>query len=132
MGVGAAIAPRSCPETDRVGFFDPVLNADLVAVQSSLTFNYGEFALIKIRIEDGLPDAEEFHRVPIAEPISDEKVSVFGPKHIRERYVITFLGRENRDAGSLHFYDGCFGFAHGRGEYFAPLGLEDRLNRPFS
>ena len=92
MGECAAIASRSCPETDRVGLFDPFLDADLVAIQSSLTFNYGEFAIIKIRIEDGLPDTEELHRVPIAEPISDEKVSVLGPKHIRERDVIAVLG----------------------------------------
>ena len=113
MGVGAAIASRSGPEPNCVGLFDPLLDADLVAIQSGLTSNYGEFAIIKIGIEDRLPNAKELHRVPITKPISDKKISVLGPQHIRERNVIALLSRENRDAGSLHFDGGCFGFAHG-------------------
>jgi hypothetical protein len=114
MGVGATIASGSCSETNRVGLFHPLLDANLVAVQSSLTFNYGEFAIIKTRIEDGFPDAEELDSVAVAKPIGYEKVSVLGPKHIREGNVIAILGGENRDVGSVHFDGGCFGFAHGR------------------
>jgi len=32
-------------------------------------FNYGEFAIIKIRIVDLLPNAKELDRVPIAQPV---------------------------------------------------------------
>jgi hypothetical protein len=77
-----------------------------------LTSNYGEFAIIKIRIEDGLPDSKELHCITVTKPIGYEEVPVLGPEHIRERDVITFLERKNRDGCPPHCDGGCFGFFH--------------------
>ena len=49
-----------------VSFFNPLFNADLVAIQASLAFNCGEFAIIKSGVEDGLPYAKELHGVPVS------------------------------------------------------------------
>ncbi len=54
-----------------------------MAVEASLTFNYGEFTIIKIRVENRLPDAEELHRVPVPEPVGDEEVAILSPQHVR-------------------------------------------------
>ena len=58
------------------------------------TFNCGEFATIKLRIEDRLPDAAELNGVAVSQPIGDE---------------IPFLAREDsdlvtsdREGGFLH------------------------------
>ena len=42
-------------------FLHPLFNAYFIVIQSSLTFNYGEFAIIKIRIIDTLPDTQKFN-----------------------------------------------------------------------
>lgn len=47
MGERAAVAACSCPEADRMGLFDPFLDA----VRTGLTFNYGEFAIVKVRLK---------------------------------------------------------------------------------
>jgi len=66
MSVGATIASRSGAETNGIGLLHPFLDAELVTVQSSLTFNYGEFAGIKIRVVDDLSNTEELDGVPIS------------------------------------------------------------------
>ena len=43
----APIPPSGSFEANGVGFFNPLFNADLVAIQASLAFNCGEFAIIK-------------------------------------------------------------------------------------
>jgi len=53
MGESAAISPRCGLEPNSVGFLDPFFDTDLVAVQTGLTFNYGEFAVINSRIKRG-------------------------------------------------------------------------------
>ncbi len=62
-------------EADRVGFLDPILHADLVAVEAGPTFNYGEFAIIKTGVENGFPDAEELDRIAVSQPIREIKNS---------------------------------------------------------
>ena len=62
----APIPPSGSFEANGVGFFNPLFNADLVAIQASLAFNCGEFAIIKSGIEDGLPYAKELHGVPVS------------------------------------------------------------------
>jgi hypothetical protein len=71
MGKSAAIAACCGFESNSVGFLNPFFDTDLVAVQSGLVFNYGEFAIIKSGIEHRFPDAEELDGVPIAEPVGD-------------------------------------------------------------
>ena len=67
--VGTAISPSTRHESNRVCLFNPFLHAELIAVQTGLTSNYGEFAIIKIQIVDLLPNAKELDRVPIAQPV---------------------------------------------------------------
>ena len=50
--------------------------------------NYGEFAIIKIGIVNFLPNTDKFKRVPIAQPICNKKIPVFGTQHIRQAYVV--------------------------------------------
>ena len=45
--VGTAISPSTRHESNRVCLFNPFLHAELIAVQTGLTSNYGEFAIIK-------------------------------------------------------------------------------------
>ena len=47
IGVCTAISPGTRLQSDGIGFFDPFLHAELIAVESCLTSNYGEFAIIK-------------------------------------------------------------------------------------
>ena len=46
--------------------FVPLLDADFEVIKSGLTFNYGEFAIIKIRVEHRLPRTKVFERVSIS------------------------------------------------------------------
>jgi len=97
MGKGAAIATSRGFEANGIGFLDPFLDTDLVAIESGLAFNCGEFAIIKIRIEHRFPDAEELHGVPVAEPVRNEKLAVFRPQHVGEGDVITIISGDDRD-----------------------------------
>lgn len=101
VGVGSAVPPGSRPQTDGVGLFDPFLDAELVAVQAGLTFNYGEFAGIKIGVVDGLPDAEELDGVPVPQPIGDEELSVLGPEHVSQRDVVLVIAPDDGNLGAL-------------------------------
>ena len=62
----APIPPSGSFEANGVGFFNPLFDADLVAIQASLAFNCGEFAIIKSGVEDRLPYAKELHGVPVS------------------------------------------------------------------
>ena len=62
----APIPPSGSFESNGVGFFNPLFDADLVAIQASLAFNCGEFAIIKSGVEDRLPDAKELYGVPVS------------------------------------------------------------------
>jgi len=77
MGECAAISAAGGFEANGVGFLDPFLHADLVAVETGLTPYYGEFAVIKIGVENGLPDAGKLHRVTVSEPIRDKNSPSF-------------------------------------------------------
>jgi len=76
MGEGAAVASGSGFKTDGVGFLDPFLYADLVTVEPCLTSNCGESAIIKIGVENGLPNTQELDGIPIAKPVRNEKFPV--------------------------------------------------------
>jgi len=67
---------------DGVGFLNPFFHADLVAVEPSLIFNYGEFAIIKTGVESGLAYVEEFHRITVSVPIRYEELSIFRSENI--------------------------------------------------
>lgn len=67
MGVCASVPTGCCSQPNGVRSFDPVFDADLVAVQTLLTFNCGEFAIIKIRVVNGFANAKELNGVSIAQ-----------------------------------------------------------------
>ena len=109
----AAIAASRGFESDGIGLFHPILDADFVAVQPGLTFNYGEFAIIKTRVVNRLPNAEELHGIPVTQPVGNEKIAVLGLEHVRERNEILVFVRQNGNRCALHFNDGFLWFAHG-------------------
>ena len=101
MGKRAPVSARSSFQANGIGLFDPFLDANLVTVQTCLIFNYGEFAIIKSGIENGLPNAEKLDGVAIAEPVGDEKLAILGPQHVRERNVVALSIGYDCDSRSL-------------------------------
>ena len=59
---------------DGSGFFDPLFRGESVAVQTGLAFNPVEFDGIKTRVVEAFPDAEEFHRVAVSQPVTDKVI----------------------------------------------------------
>ena len=88
-----------------LGIWESVFNPD---------FNYGEFAVIKIRVEHRLPDAEKFHGVPVAQPVGDEELAVLCSEHVSEGNVIALLASEDGYDRSSNFNCGGFRFFHGK------------------
>ena len=111
--MGTPIAYGDGFEANGVGFLNPFFDTELVAVQSGLTFNYGEFAVIKIWVEHGFPDAKELHGVPVAEPVGDKKLPIFRSQHVGEGDIIAILAGDNRYGCSANGDGAGFGFAHG-------------------
>ena len=66
VGISAAVASSRGSQPNGIGLFYPFLNAQLVAVQSGLTFNYGEFAVIKIWVVNRFPNTKKFHGVAVS------------------------------------------------------------------
>ena len=76
------------------------------AVQVSLHPNPVEFDGIETRVVELLPDTEEFQRVPVAQPVSDEVVGVVAilvAGNVRERYVVVGAAGNDGDRGAFHF-----------------------------
>ena len=86
-------------QSNRTSLFNPFFDADLVAVQASLTSNCGEFATSKIRVVGLLPYPEKFDCVPVSQPIGDKKVSVFHFEHISQGDIILVV-----NGGKRNFY----------------------------
>ena len=112
MSEGAAVPASRSLEADGVGFLHPFLNTDLVAVQAGLTFNCGEFAIIKTGVEHRFPDAKELHRVTVSQPVRDKKLAILGLQHVRERKVITLFIAEDGHGSAVDFDGGAFRFLH--------------------
>ncbi len=51
-------------ESDGVGLFHPLFDADFIAAQTRLTFNCGEFAEIKRRVMGLFPDTQKLDGNP--------------------------------------------------------------------
>jgi hypothetical protein len=58
-----------------------------VAVQASLGFNYGEFAIIKVGIVDALPYSKKLDSIAVSQPIRNIKITVLRFQHIAQRNV---------------------------------------------
>ena len=113
VGECAAIPARAGFQADGVGLFHPILDADLVAVQARLTFNCGEFAIIKTGVVDGFPNAKKFDGVTVAQPVRDEEISILRFQHVGQRNEVLVFGGEDGDGSPLDFDGGFLGLAHG-------------------
>ena len=109
MSIGSAVASGCRLETDCAGLFHPFLHADFVVVQTGLASNYGEFAIIKIGVENRLPNSKELHRVAVSKPVGDEEIAVLGLQHVGERNVVAILARQDGYGGPLDLDAGAFG-----------------------
>jgi len=67
-----AMQANSVPGNDsnRARSFNPLLRGQGEAVQAGVNFNPVEFDGIKTRIIETFPDAEEFDRIAVSEPIA--------------------------------------------------------------
>ncbi len=68
--------------------FYKFFHANFESVQTCLTFNYGEFATIKIRIINLLPYSYKFKRVSIAKPVCHKEITIFCLYHICQTDII--------------------------------------------
>lgn len=127
MGKRAAIATSGGFEANGIGFLNPFFDAELVAVQSGLTFNDGEFAVIKIWVEHGLPDAKEFHGIPVAEPVGDKKLAILRPQHVGQGDIVAILAGQNRYRCSPNGDGAGFILAHGK-KLFHPVSFLNLSN----
>ena len=91
MGIRAAVPAGAGFQADGFGFLNPLLDAEFVAVQAGLTFNYGEFARIKVGVMNGLPNAEEFDGIAVAQSVRNEKVPILGLQHVGQRNEVIVL-----------------------------------------
>jgi len=78
------------------------IGADLIAVQAGLTFNYGEFATIKVGIVNTLPYAEKLDGVAVPQPVRNKKIAIFRLEHIGQGNVVLILLGKNGDGRPLN------------------------------
>lgn len=102
VGISSAITSGLGHQSDGIGLGYPFLDAELVVVEPSLSFNCGESAIIKFRVMNLFSDADEFHGVAVAQPVGDEKVPILGFEHVRKRDEILVAIRIDRDGCALH------------------------------
>ena len=88
MGISPTIASGSGDEAHGVCALRKLLNANLERVESGLAYNFGEFAIIKRRVVDALPDSDELQRIAVTKPICDEELAVLRLKHISKADVV--------------------------------------------
>ena len=74
VGVSSAVATYFRLQTDCVCALNEFFYTDFKTVQARLTFNCGEFAIIKIRAVDLFPNADVFKRVLVSELVSNENL----------------------------------------------------------
>lgn len=113
MAIGAAIPAGTGFQADCLGLFHPVLDAELVAVQTRLAFNYGEFARIKTGVMNGFPDAKKFDGVAVAQPVRDEEISILRLQHVGQRNEVLVFGGEDGNGYALDFDGRFLWLAHG-------------------
>lgn len=56
-----------------------------------LYFNCGEFDIIKNGIINFLSDADKFKCIPVAQPIRDKEITVFGTQHICQTNIVLVI-----------------------------------------
>lgn len=102
VGIRSAVAPRCRINTDGASLLYPFTGADLVTVQASLAFNYGEFAIIKPGVVDAFPNPEELDGVAVAQPVRNKKVTILGFDHVGQTDVVLILAGRNGDISTLY------------------------------
>ena len=78
VGIGATISSCFGLKTNGVGPGNELFDANLEPIESGLTSNCGEFAIIKIGIVHLLPYAYVFQCITITQPVGDKEVTIFG------------------------------------------------------
>ena len=82
MRIRSSVPSGFCLQTYGIGTSYKLLHANLKTVESGLVSNCGEFAIIKNRIVNFFPNADKFKCIPVAQPIRDKEISIFGTQHI--------------------------------------------------
>lgn len=82
MGVGATVSSRARFQADSPGFLGPFFYTDFVAIEARLTPNYGEFAVIRTRVVNRFPVAEEFDGISISKPVRAEEIPILSFEHV--------------------------------------------------
>jgi len=75
----------------------------LYSLKPSYTFNYGEFAVIKMGVVNFLPDSKELNGISVSQPVGNEKISILGFQHVGQGDVIFLFHREDSASCSSYF-----------------------------
>jgi len=101
--VGAAVPSLSGHQADTTRFFHPLAGRQGEAVQTSSIFNYLEFDVVKVWVVQSLPNAQELHRVLVAQPCANQSAApVELGSHIRQADVILFAFAVQVDGDTLY------------------------------
>ena len=101
MRIGTAIPAGLGLQAYGISMCHKLFDAYLETVKSRLVSNYGEFAIIKIRVVDLLPNAKKFNGIPIPEPIRDEEVAILCFQHIGQGNIILIINRGHGDLRAI-------------------------------
>lgn len=112
MGIGASVAACGGLQADGSCLFDPIFDADLVAVEAGLAFNCGEFAIIKRGVVDRFPNSQKLDGISVPQPIGDEKVAVLRSQHVGEGDEVFSLEAKDCNFLSLNLDRGFFRLGH--------------------
>ena len=110
VSVGAAVAPSLGHQTNGIGLRHPFFDAEFVAVEPGLTSNCGESAIIKRWIVYLLPDTQKLYSVAVAQPVGNEKITVFGFEHVGQRNKVHLALGEYGNFCAFDFNLGHAGF----------------------
>lgn len=63
--------------------------------------NYGEFAIIRSRVVDLLPNPEELNCIPVTKPIRDEEIAILRFQHVGQGNIILIVNRGHGDLRAI-------------------------------
>lgn len=111
VGICSAVAAGLRDDPNCTGLLDPLFGRECKAVQTGLDSNPVEFDGIKSRVVEPLPDAEEFHSVPVPKPVPDHIVGVVWIlvfRDVRKTYEIFASSADNANRRTLNIHFGFF------------------------
>ena len=78
-------------------------NLESSPIEPGLISNYGEFAIIKIRVLHLFPDSYIFKCVTVSRPVRNKKITVLGSQHIRQANIVFAIYFYYVDFGVLYY-----------------------------